>query len=325
MKRVVVGLFLICMVAALAGCASAPLGTGTPEPTVMAAPAVTVVPTATPSPVSMTATPDASPTPTAEPEPTKIVPTTTVYTSTNFGLSFTMPDSWVGKYGVEEGTGYLSVYTNPDKPFGDNSLNEELFTIVKPDNNNDGPEYSEWQFTANGNDYVWGFNDDMPYGLEESEYDRFHAMLNEIPTIFKTLRSASGQTITDVKKLQIELVPKKGGEYITTLGMGIAFELPDSCKNKCRVVETKDTISFFFIPKEPWPDRYGAFMFIIEKKTPETACDESDCDGVQEFTVNGLTYFYGGATDVEYEGPEQDAYYSTLSAEEIVDTIRAVM
>ena len=96
MKQFWIYSIIFLMIAAFAGCDSvkSPIQTGVNSPS----------PTGQPTPES-TAVPDI-----VQPEMSKI------YKSDALGMSFTVPESWVGKYRVEEDNGCLTVLFDPAAP-----------------------------------------------------------------------------------------------------------------------------------------------------------------------------------------------------------------
>ena len=311
MKRICAALIAYCMVAALSGCAALQ-GSSAPLATVTQAPTATVSPTPVPaSPTLVNATPKPSlsiettysdPTPgEAEPEPTESIPASTEYTSTNLGLAFTVPESWVGKYRVKEYDNHITVYFNPANPIPENSWSGELFSVARENTEDSNGIFGDWEFEINSATYVWGLFDGAncsgcveSYGEGAPEYSRFMAMRKDIPAIFSSVESLSGQTPTSRKKLWIETYPKTR-DYTTTMGLGIQFTIPKYWIGKCRIVETEDYVSFYFKPKKYDPNKYGDGLFFdIGIITP--GADVGEEDGDQFITINGICFDCGGPT-----------------------------
>ena len=326
MKRFLITAAVLFLIATFSGCTIE----GTVFPSIMPQP--TQVATQAPSfasPVessTIVTTVEPSPTPKETiAEPTEIIPTTSKYTSTGLGLTFTVPKSWVGKYRVKEGEDYLSVYFNPAKPI--DSIHEgEFFTILKKADVDEELIRNDWEFNMNGITYIWGSNASFFYWQTDPEYNTYAAMEKDISDIFQTVRSVSGKVPEHVKRLWIEVFPPKNS-YTTTMGLGIAFTLPKSWIGKCRIVESEDDIVFYFRPAEPFdPNAADGSFFGIFKETSYSSPDFWG-DSVKELQIDGVTYISDTATDVTYseEQPEYDTY-ATMSGdrEEILDSVRAV-
>lgn len=299
---------------------ASPAPTGTPGITV---PATNAPGPGTPEPRA----PEPSPTP-AEPtpEPTETIPAAETYASDGLGLTFTVPGSWADQYRVEEGDGYLSVYFTPAESPGKSSRSGELFSVAKAHTAVDGQYISgEWEFTINGTTYAWGVFDRLAYGASAPEYDTYRALQNDIPAIFETVRSISGQAPDSSKRIWIETIPRSAG-YETTMGLGIAITLPDRWIGRCRIVEREDVLSFYFKPEEPVDASIGdGFLFCILRKTPED--DAAFMDGVLEFEVDGVAYVSGTSTDASYtpDLPDYDTYRKMAGdRQEIIDSARAI-
>ncbi len=295
----------------------------TPQPTQTVAPVPSSAMPVTPSPTSAVAFEPSSTPDEVLPEPTEIIPNTNVYTSIGLGLTFTVPKSWVGKYRVKDGEGYLSVYFIPAEPI-DTAHEGVFFSILKITDTNEGLLRNDWEFRINDTTYIWGSNAQFTYWQTDPEFSAYANLEKDIPDIFKTVRSISGQVPDNVKRLWIEVFPTKT-EYTTTMGLGIAFTLPKSWIGKCRIVESEDDILFYFHPAKPFdPNTGDGFLFCISRKMAE---DDSDfLDGAQEFTIDGVTYISGTSTDVPYseDQPEYDTYMSMGGRQEILDSVRAV-
>jgi hypothetical protein len=91
-------------------------------------PAPTDEPEPSPSPETVTAEP-------TESAPETSTPSIHVYHSTAMGFTFTLPDSWVDKYRVKEGDGFLTVYFKPSSTIEEGMGN--LFSIVKKTSEDD--------------------------------------------------------------------------------------------------------------------------------------------------------------------------------------------
>ncbi len=259
----------------------------------------------------------------ALPEPTEIIPNTNVYTSIGLGLTFTVPKSWVGKYRVKECEGFVTVCFNPAEPI-DTAHEGEFFSILKIADTNEELLRYDWDFRMNDTTYIWGSNAQFIYWQTDPEFATYAKMEKDIPDIFKTVRSISGQVPDHVKRLWIEVFPTTT-EYTTTMGLGIAFTLPKSWIGKCRIVESEDDISIYFHPAEPFdPNTGDGFLFFISRKVSDV--DTPILDGVHEFVVGSITYISGTSTDVPYsvDQPEYDIYMSMGGQQEILDSVRAV-
>lgn len=335
MKRVSLAIAFFIIMSIFFGCSASvsPTGVTTSLPSRPAAQASSSVPVDS-TPASQTETPTLTPGVTVEPtetlpqntepmqpEPVKVVPKTNVYTNEGLGLTFTVPKSWVGKYRVEEGEGYLSVYYGLVE--SDDSDSTELFTIMKKTCSKWDCFSDEWEFGMNGTTYGWGTTS---FDIElASDNETYVKMQYDVPAISHTLRSVIGKVPDHIKTIWLELVPKKT-EYKTTLGLGIAFTLPKSWIGKCRIDESEDCVSFSFYPKKPINKYNGnGFFFAIDKNALKN--DYSDMDSVRQFTINGITYVSYTTTDVCYseDQPEFDTFMSMNGdSREILDSIRAV-
>jgi hypothetical protein len=326
MKRFAAVIAIALLITVFSGCSTPNGGLKSDAPPATATPiASDTPPPATPEPSLLpaeTPEPDTTPEETT-PEPRESAPANTIYTSTNLGITFTIPQSWAGKYRVEEADGCLTVYFNPAEPLGRNSWSGELFSVCKEASGKRVYLSGEWTFELNGTSYVWGIIDSMSYSEFAPEYDTYTAMEKDIPAIFDTVQSLSGSAPKNVRRLWLEVIPQTA-EYTTTMGLGIRFTLPESWIGKCRIVERADFVSFFFNPQVPFNANMGdGYLFSILKKTSDS--DADFMDSVLEFEVNGVTYISGTSTDVSYSAdqPEYDTYLAMCAdRQEILDSVR---
>lgn len=299
MKHFIAALVIAGMIAVSSGC-SASNGNvnNTPFPTIIEtqspslSPVVTVLPTVT----------AATPTLVVTPSPTVTPPN--VYVSEKFGFSFTVPNSWVGKYHVKEGEGYLTVYFDPAEPteYG----NSELFSIGTEAYAEEELFDSDYKFEINGVVFIWG-SISILYTESDPEYDTYMAWQKDIPGVFKSIRSLSGQEPENVKKLWIEVIPHK--QVYTSTNLGISFTLPKDWLGSCCVVEDEGYLSVYFKPQNPIAEDMGdGLLFIIVNK--KLNYDWDLFSERKDVTVKGVTFVCGGPTDVGYggEGKELDRY-----------------
>lgn len=163
MKRVCAALVACCMVAALAGCAAAPMATEIPGPTTTPTPAVT-----------------------------SSLPT---YTSDALGLEFTMPHSWAGKYRVVESDGRLTVYFKPSQTPDPNVGDGELFCIVCKTADLDMTLYDNAREIKNfSGTFIWGEPTDVRYQPGQPEYDTYVAMQKNVPGIYYSVYATPCKT-----------------------------------------------------------------------------------------------------------------------------------
>jgi hypothetical protein len=251
----------------------------------------------------------------------EIVPTTNVYSSTVSGITLTVPESWVGKYRVEEQGGYISVYFKPTEPVDTDTGDGQLFSINEKNSEEDELLYnSAVEFDVNGTTYICGTSKDESYQRSQPEYETYTTMQKDLPAVFSSIRTAKGQLpdniIYEPKPAPMTLVYK-------SKSLHLAFSMPDSWKDKYTVMEGRDSISVFFKPEKPLTEENGdGWILIIIKKTQDT--EAWTLDYTKEVTVNGVTYICGGPTDVAYSGEEDDLFM--MMANEIwavFDTIRA--
>jgi len=327
MKRSAVALAILFVVAVFSGCSLLIRGMISNAPL----PAATETqPATTPSAVdtalaSDTGTLELSAPEGTEPKATTVIPTTNIYASAGLALTFTVPAGWVGKFSVEDGGDYLSVYFNPATPYAPNVRDGELFTIEQEDSE-DMSYGGDWEFKLGGVTYAWGsINgiDGVDYNDFEPEYNTYMAMVNNVPAVFDTVRSLSGQAPLNVKKLWIKAVPTKP-EYTTSMGLGIKFTLPKSWLDKCRIEEDANSVSFFFKPKKPNPAYGDGLLLMITKKTGVEG-EEDGWNGVQEFNVGGIAYFSGAPAEASYKGPEQKTFDGMQGGiQAVVNSVKAV-
>lgn len=337
MNRLCAAVVAFCIVAALSGCAalhnsSAPLATATPAQMVTFAPTplpTSPTPSSTPSPM-----PDAT---TAQPvggstsdwtsddfyKLMKIVPTTNTYTSMDTGITFTVPNSWIGKYRVEEQQGYATVYFNPAGSINTDVGDGELFSINPKDSEEDELLYSyAVEFKIDETTYICGELNDACYQKGQPEYDTYKTMQKDLPAVFESIRTSKGQMPDNIIK---NPKPAPMNLVYTSTKLNITFSMPNSWKGKYRVEEGDGCINVSFKPKKPLTKKNGdGWLFIIEKKTDDTADDEEMLDCVKEVNLNGITYICGTPTDVSYEGPEDETFQKMNSdVWAIFDSIRA--
>lgn len=140
---------------------------------------------------------EATQAPTVEPtqaptvEPTQAAPRLNIYSSSALGIAFAVPDSWVGKYRVEEGDGYLTVYFKPKESIDPNVGDGELFCIVKKTPDIDTSMYDNPQeFEINGAKYIWGQPTDVRYSQGQPEYDTYVKMQQDFASIYQSIQAA---------------------------------------------------------------------------------------------------------------------------------------
>lgn len=337
MQRLCAAFWVFCMAVALTGCAalhssSSPVATTTSAPMATVAPSsVTASPlpaTVMPKPSLSVELPTLTPTPAdTSSEPVGTVPASTQYTSTDFGLTFTVPESWIGKYRVVEGGNCLTVYFNPAEGIPENSWSGELFSIARKYTAESADINGDWEFEINGATYIWGMFDGLnfsgyvdSYGDGAPEYNRYMTMRKDIPAIFTSVKSLSGQALTNKKRVWIDSCPRKR-IYTTTMGLGIQFIIPQSWIGKCRIVETKNFVTVYFKPRKYNPEKYGdGYLLSIEMKTT----DEDEEDYSDSVTIRGADYFCYESSDVSYDGPE-DRTFSQMTNEvwKVFETIKA--
>jgi hypothetical protein len=282
---------------------------------------------ATPSPSVQPETASTSPSPSPGemmpdlPEVTHF-PETNSYTSKWLNLTFTVPESWVGKYSVwEDGSCCLNVYFNPSEYIDDDVYDGMLFSINMKESELDELLFqSLMEFDIDGKTYIFCMPKDESYRKNQSEYGTYMMMQKDIPAIFTTIRTATGQLPENIvynpkpAPLTLKYSYKR---------LGITFSMPESWKDKYRVEEGKDNIYVYFKPKKPLTEENGSgFLFAIEKKTKETPV--TILDVCSEIKIHGVTYICYGSTSVEYAGEEEDLYLQMASEiYAISETIRA--
>lgn len=118
-------------------------------------------------------------------------PKVSIYTSDSLGITFTLPDSWVGKYRVEERAGFLTVYFKPAEPVDPDVGDGEMFCIVKKTADIDTSFYDNAQeFEIGGVTYIWGEPTDVRYSEGQPEYDAYVQMHQDFPAIYQSIRAA---------------------------------------------------------------------------------------------------------------------------------------
>jgi hypothetical protein len=143
-------------------------------------------------------TPDPSPEPSALPtaKPTGAQPTKAAneYMSAMLGIMFTLPDSWTGKYHVDEGDGYLTVYFVPEEPIDETKGDGMLFTVIVKEAEDDGGFFdNEREIGINGVKYLCGTSTDVSYLEDQPEYETYEAMMRDLPAVFDSIRAAEGE------------------------------------------------------------------------------------------------------------------------------------
>ena len=111
----------------------------------------------------------------------------------------------------------------------------------------------------------------------------------------------------------------------TELGLSIAF--PISWSNKYTVKETDEGLSVYFKPEEDLANGQGLYFCILKKTKVLNESMYDSINGKRELTVNGISYFLGGPTDIAL--PESSAEFNTflkLKSEipDIINSIKAI-
>ncbi|KAJ51912.1 hypothetical protein BD780_001719 [Clostridium tetanomorphum] len=115
----------------------------------------------------------------------------TDYKSKKFGFSLTFPESWKGKYRVEEKDNSLSVYFQPKEKVGDGL--GLFFTIIKKTKDLNEEFYDsiygcEKYYKINGETYFLGGPTDVNFPETHAEFKTFLTMKKEIPQVMKTFK-----------------------------------------------------------------------------------------------------------------------------------------
>jgi hypothetical protein len=187
MKRIILIFTAVVMVALLSSCSivAGALRKALPHATQETGQSVLI---ATVEPEATETEPVATETETVAPT---AAPKVSIYTSETLGITFTVPDTWVGKYRVEEGDGYLTVFFNPAEPIDQNVGDGELFCIVKKTPDIDTSMYDNSQeFEVNGVAYIWGQPTDVRYSEGQPEYDTYVQMLQDFSAVYQSIRAA---------------------------------------------------------------------------------------------------------------------------------------
>ncbi|MCR3761482.1 hypothetical protein KYB31_21140 [Clostridium felsineum] len=136
-------------------------------------------------PVKKVVTPPSNPTP-----PVKKVVTeeSNVYVSKNLGIVMTFPESWSGKYSVEETSDYLDIYFNDHK-------NKGLLLLVKRNSPNlSGDGYDpiidgKYVYRIGDNDYFIAGTTGVTVDDNQPDFKNFMQMHSELPQVINSMRA----------------------------------------------------------------------------------------------------------------------------------------
>ena len=120
-----------------------------------------------------------------------IVKSENIYKNEKLGFSITFPDSWKGKYTVEEKDNGIRVCYKPKVNIQDQGSGF-LFTVLKntPDLSDqlDTVSYKMRYFKAKGITYIIGGPTDMPFDSNHPEFQTYLKMTREKPQVVETLK-----------------------------------------------------------------------------------------------------------------------------------------
>ncbi|URZ08345.1 hypothetical protein [Clostridium felsineum] len=136
-------------------------------------------------PVKKVVTPPSNPTP-----PVKKVVTeeSNVYVSKNLGIVMTFPESWSGKYSVEETSDYLDIYFNDHK-------NKGLLLLVERNSPNlSGDGYDpiidgKYVYRIGDNDYFIAGTTGVTVDDNQPDFKNFMQMHSELPQVINSMRA----------------------------------------------------------------------------------------------------------------------------------------
>jgi hypothetical protein len=131
-------------------------------------------------------------------EPENVIPTVTftlpktnVYLSTRLGIAFTVPESWVGKYRVEEGDGYVSAFFRPEEMDIEENGDGLFFMIVRKEGCTViDEEYLEELPVVEANGAAYAIYEPTDVSYEGPEQDAFEAMNGDKSGVFDSIRAA---------------------------------------------------------------------------------------------------------------------------------------
>lgn len=194
MKRFITLIIVFFVFVLISGCSiirgaisRARQAAGSPPATVTSTPCLTASANETLQPSNAPVVPQAMPTK-AESTDT---PAVNEYTSATLGIMFSMPESWSGKFRVDEGEGYLGVYFFPEEPIDETMGEGKLFTIIVKESEDDAGFFdNEREIEINGIKYLCGMPTDVSYSENQPEYETYTAMMKDVPSVLETIRAA---------------------------------------------------------------------------------------------------------------------------------------
>ncbi|URZ14647.1 hypothetical protein [Clostridium felsineum] len=111
-----------------------------------------------------------------------------VYVSKNLGIVMTFPESWSGKYSVEETSDYLDIYFNDHK-------NKGLLLLVKRNSPNlSGDGYDpiidgKYVYRIGDNDYFIAGTTGVTVDDNQPDFKNFMQMHSELPQVINSMRA----------------------------------------------------------------------------------------------------------------------------------------